>query len=296
MRWTSPWVSSSSSVSEAFENGLAPLVSGASGEHEDVSTFQARYGPWALVAGASAGLGEAFARALAARGLNLLLLARRAEALETLAGQLRQTYGVQVRHEALDVGRPDVAERALQLAAGVEVGLLVYNAAHSVIGPFLDNPLEEQLRVLDVNCRGPLALAHTLGRPMAQRGRGGLVLMTSLAGSQGGPLLASYAASKAFNLVLAEGLWAELGPRGVDVVACRAGATRTPGYASSRPKKSIRLMEPETVVERTLEALGHAPSLVPGALNAVAAFLLVRVFPRRAAIRVMGRATQALYG
>jgi uncharacterized protein len=266
------------------------------GEEWDVSAFGDRYGPWALVAGASAGLGEAFARALAARGLNLLLLARRKEALKALSVELGRTYGVAVRHDALDVGQPDLAERVTRLAAGAEVGLLVYNAAHSVIGPFVEHPLEEQLRVIDVNCRGPLTLAHGLGRSMAERGRGGLVLMTSLAGTQGGPLLASYAASKAFNLVLAEGLWAELGPRGVDVVACRAGATRTPGYASSRPKKSIRLMEPEAVVDKTLRALGHKPSLVPGALNALAAFLLVRVFPRRTAVRVMGRATQQLYG
>jgi uncharacterized protein len=265
-------------------------------EDGGVSTFRDRYGPWALVAGASAGLGEAFARALAARGLHLLLLARRQQALEALAADLRQKYGVEVRIEAADVGQPDVGERAKGLAMGVEVGLLVYNAAHSVIGPFLDHPLEEQLRVIDVNCRGPLTLAHRFGRAMALRGRGGLVLMTSLAGSQGGPLLASYAASKAFNLVLAEGLWAELRPRGVDVVACRAGATRTPGYASSHPKKSIRLMDPELVVEQTLQALGRRPSLVPGALNRLAAFLLVRVFPRRLAVWVMGRATKQLYG
>ena len=261
-----------------------------------MSEFRDRYGPFALVVGASTGLGEAFARALASRGLHLLLLARRQEALDVLAADLRRRYGVEVRVEAMDVGRADLGERAVRLAGGVEVGLLVYNAAYSVIGPFLDHPLEEQLRVIDVNCRGPLELAHLFGSAMARRGRGGLVLMTSLAGSQGGPLLASYAASKAFNLVLAEGLWAELSERGVDVIACRAGATRTPGYAASQPKKSIRLMDPEPVVEETLRALGHRPSLVPGALNKLAAFFLVRLLPRRLAVRVMGRATKQLYG
>ena len=258
--------------------------------------FRQRYGPWALVAGASAGLGEAFARALGARGLHLVLLARRQQALEVLAADIRSRHGVEVRLEAVDVGAADLGERVTRLTQGLEVGLLVYNAAHSVIGPFLQQPLEAQLRVLDVNCRGPLTLAHLLGRPMAQRGRGGLILMTSLAGSQGGPLLASYAASKAFNLVLAEGLWAEVAAQGVDVVACRAGATRTPGYASSQPKKSIRLMEPQVVVRQTLRALGRGPSLVPGALNRLAAFLLVRLLPRRTAIWVMGRATRELYG
>jgi uncharacterized protein len=261
-----------------------------------VSTFRERYGPWALVAGASAGLGEAFARALAARGLHLLLLARRQAELEALAANIRTEHGVEVRINAIDLALPTLSERVERLAEGADVGLLVYNAAFSVIGPFVDHPLEDQLRVIDVNCRGPVILAHRLGNAMARRGRGGIVLMTSLAASQGGPLLASYAASKAFNLVLAEGLWAELGARGVDVVGCRAGATRTPGYHSSHPKKSIRLMEAERVVEKALSALGRRPSVVPGALNALAAFVLGRVLPRRTAIRIMGRATHQLYG
>ncbi len=257
--------------------------------------FRERYGPWALVAGASAGLGEAFARDLAARGLHLLLLARRGEALERLAAELRSAHGVEVRTAAVDLGRADLLEVVGPLGAGLEIGLLVYNAAHSVIGPFLDRPLAEQVRVVDVNCRGPLLLAHALGGPMARRGRGGMVLMTSLSGSQGNPWLASYAASKAFNLVLAEGLWAELRARGVDVVACRAGATRTPGFAASRPKRSVPLQAPEQVAARALAALGRGPTVVSGGLNRLAAFAFGRLLPRRMAIRIMERATRRLY-
>jgi len=257
--------------------------------------FPERYGPWALVAGASAGLGEAFARKLAARGLSLVLLARRRQALEKLAADLRAAHGVEVRALALDLSRPDLGPAVEEAAAGIEVGLLVYNAAHSVIGPFVERPLAEQLRVLDVNCRGPLVLSHLLGGAMARRGRGGIVLMTSISGSQGGPFLASYAASKAFNLVLAEGLWEELAARGVDVVACRAGATRTPGYQASNPKRSVPLMESDDVAERALAALGRGPSVVPGALNRLAAFLFGRLLPRRVSIRIMGRATRRLY-
>lgn len=261
-----------------------------------MSAFRERYGPWALVAGASAGLGEAFARLLAARGLNVLLLARREETLARLAADLRRAHEVEVRTEAIDLARGDLAAAVERAAAGLEVGLLVYNAAHSAIGPFVERPLDEHLRVLDVNCRGPLALAHVLGGAMARRRRGGMVLMTSLAASQGNPLLASYAASKAFELVLAEGLWAELRGRGVDVLACRAGATRTPGYAASRPRRSVRLMEPEDVARQALDALGRGPSAVTGALNRVAAFALGRLLPRRASIGIMGRATRRLYG
>jgi short-subunit dehydrogenase len=261
-----------------------------------MKNLRERYGPWALVAGASAGLGESFARRLASEGFNLVLLARRREALEQLAATLASTHGVQVRIGAGDLSRPDLGASAEQLTADVEIGLLVYNAAHSVQGPFVDEPLADHLRVVDVNIRGPLILSHLFGSAMARRGRGGIVLMTSIAGSQGGPLLTSYAASKAFNLVLAEGLWAELRERGVDVVACRAGATRTPGYAASNPKASVPLMEPEPVVASALRALGHGPSVVPGALNKIAAFAFGRLLPRRASIHIMGRATRRLYG
>ncbi len=261
-----------------------------------MSGFRERYGPWALVAGASAGLGEAFARALAARGLNLVLVARRADALEALAADLRRAHPVEVRPAPLDLARPDAGAAAMRAAAGLEVGLLVYNAAHSAIGPFLERPIEEHLRVIDVNCRGPLVLAHALGGAMAARGRGGILLMTSLAASQGNPLLASYAASKAFDLVLAEGLWAELRGRGVDVLACRAGATRTPGYAASRPRRSVPLMEAGDVARGALAALGRRPSTVTGALNRIAAFAFARLLPRRASIQIMGRATRRLYG
>ncbi len=260
-----------------------------------MTAFRERYGPWALVAGASAGLGESFARLLAARGVDLVLVARRQDPLDRLAAELHGAHGVAVRAVASDLARADLPELAARLAAELEIGLLVYNAAHSVIGPFLERPLAEQLRVVDVNCRGPLVLSHVLGGAMAARRRGGIVLMTSLAGSQGNPWLASYAASKAFDLVLAEGLWGELRARGVDVVACRAGATRTDGFAASRPKRSVPLQAPEEVVARALAALGRGPAVVTGGLNRLAAFVFARLLPRRTSIRIMERATRRLY-
>jgi hypothetical protein len=261
-----------------------------------MNDFRERYGPYALVAGASVGLGEAFARRLAERGLNLVLIARRQDVLEQLAADLRTRYAIEVRTLAADLGQSDLRGLIERAVAGLTIGLLVYNAAYSVIGPFVDRSLDEQLRVLDVNCRGPLVLSHLLGTAMAERGRGGIVLMTSMAGSQGGPWLASYAASKAFNLVLAEGLWDELGERGVDVVACRAGATRTPGYAASQPRPSrVPLLDPDRVARMTLDALGRKPSLVPGAFYQFSAFVMNRLLPRRMAVRIMGRSTRRLY-
>jgi hypothetical protein len=262
-----------------------------------MSNFPERYGPWAVIAGASVGLGEAFARQLAKRGINLVLIARRQDALDSLAADLRAACKVDVRTLAADLARADLLTVVQAATADIAVGLVVYNAAFSTIGAFLDRPLDEHLRVIDVNCRGPLVLAHHFARAMTARRCGGIVLMSSTAGAQGGPWISSYAASKAFNTVLGEALWDELSASGVDVVVCRAGAVRTPGYESSKPRPSrVPLLEPNFVVERTLAALGRGPSVVPGLFYRFSAFLMARLFPRRMAIRIMGRATRKLYG
>ena len=258
-------------------------------------SFVERYGRFALVAGASSGLGAEFARQLAARGLDLVLLARRAELLAALADELRAAHAVEVRTASVDLGAPALLDGVRAATAGLEVGLVVYNAAHSLIGPFLSQPLADKLRIIDVNCRGPLVLADEFGRAMAARGRGGFIFMASMAAAQGSPLVATYAASKAFDLVLAEGLWDELRASGVDVLACRAGATRTPNYEASQPAGKVPTMEPAAVVTRALDRLGRAPSVVPGLFNRVGDVVMTRLLSRRAAIRLMGRATRRLY-
>jgi hypothetical protein len=260
-----------------------------------LSTFRDRYGPWALVTGASEGIGESFARALAARGLHLLLVARRPGPLEALADELRTTHGIQVRTATADVGRPDLLAVLDTLAGEDEVGLLVHNAAFSAVGAFLDRPLEDLLQVIDVNCRAPLAMAHHFARKMVPRGRGGVLLMSSLAGGQGTPMVATYAASKAFEIVLAEGLWDELRSAGVDVLACRAGPTRTPSYEASRPRKKVPMMEPGPVAEEALAALGRKPVVVAGRLNRAVNFVMQRILSRPAAIRFMGNNTRKMY-
>ena len=260
-----------------------------------MTDFRLRYGPFALVTGASEGIGEAFARELAARGLHLLLLARRPGPLEALAQVLRQAHGVQVRTLAADAGDPRLVPAVEALAGGDEVGLVIHSAAFSALGPFLDRSLEDLQKVLDVNCRATIALAHHFGRGMATRGRGGILLMSSLAGGQGTPIVATYAATKAFEIVLAEGLWDELGPRGVDVLACRAGPTRTPTFEASRPRKKVPTMESVEVVEEALRALGRKPVVVPGRMNRAVNFVMQRLLSRPAAIRFMGKHTRQMY-
>lgn len=262
--------------------------------------FRSRYGPWALVAGGSEGLGAEWARQIAARGVNLVLVAERADPLEAFAAELARTSAVETRAVVADLARPDVMEILAPYTGALEIGLLVYNAAHSVIGPFLGVPLAEKLRTLDVNCRGALVLLDAFAPGMVERGRGGILLVSSLAGLQGSALVGTYAATKAFDQVLGESLWEELRGAGVDVLALVAGATRTPGYERSRPRRAGAfappLADPAAVVAEGLAALGRGPSRVAGRRNRMLGAVLQRLLPRRTAVRLMGRALRAQYG
>ncbi len=263
-------------------------------------TFSQQYGPWAIVAGASEGIGASFAHALASRGLNLVLVARRAPPLVALATDLETRHGITVLPLALDLGEPDGVAGLLAATSEREIGLLVWNAALSVMGPFLDQPLDAHLMELEVNVRSPLTAVHALGGRMVARGRGGIILLSSLSGMQGTALVANYAATKAWNRVLAEGLWWELGKSGVDVLACVAGATDTPGYRGSAPRAgsdgNVPVQSPDQVAAEALAALGRLPSIITGGRNRLAAALLARFLPRRAAVRLMGRTMDRMYG
>ena len=257
-------------------------------------TFREKYGPYALVAGGSYGLGEAYAEALAEREMNLVLISRAKEKLEATAKRLKEKYSVDVKTVPADIGD---FERVKSLIAGinVSVGLLVYNAACAPIGLFENTGEEDLARTAAVNVKGPLLLAKFLSAPMIQNRRGGIVLMSSLVGSQGSPKLAAYAATKAFNAVLAEGLWKELKPHGVDVIGCVAGAILTPGYRQaekSRPAPGT--LEAREVAEQTLRALGKGPIVIPGSTNKIARFLMARILSRKAAINMMAKNTGGL--
>jgi len=263
------------------------------------SDFRERYGPWGLVAGASEGIGAEFARQIAARGLNVVAVARRPELLDRLADELCSGFGVEVRTLSTDLADSGAASLVRETTRDLEIGLLVYNAALSPIGAFLDQDVGTLLKTLDLNCRTPLALAHAFGRDMVARGRGGMLLMSSLSGLQGSPLLATYAATKAFDLVLGEALWEELRDSGVDALAFCAGATRTPNYEATAPRSLSRfapaVMEPAPVVTEALSQLGSAPSAIAGRANRVTSWLMQTLLSRRRAIEIMGRATRAMY-
>jgi short-subunit dehydrogenase len=254
-------------------------------------SFAERYGAWAVVTGASSGIGEEFARQLAKRGLSVVLCARRKDRLDVLAADLRKAHGVEARTLELDVGKPDFIATLNEAIAGLDVGLVVSNAGFGEKGPFLESSLARDLQMLDVNCRASLLVAHEFGKKLAARGRGGLIFTSSTAAFQGLPFTAHYAATKGYGLQLAEGLWFELKPHGVDVLALCPGPTDTEGPRRTGvdPKKvPVKMMSVEPVVRAALAGLGKVPVVVPGATNRLA-HLLVKLTPRRVATEIAGR-------
>ena len=256
--------------------------------------FKTKYGPWALVAGASEGLGAAFAEALADRGLNLFLIARTHNKLEALARRLENLYGVDIIVHSLDLA-DFKAVKAYMSKQKESIGLLVYNAAYSPIGYF-ENITEESLeQIIDVNIKTPLLLTKHVSKEMVKNRQGGIVLMSSLAGNQGSPKIATYAASKAFNAILAEGLWNELKKHGIDVLASCAGAISTPGYKNAQNTKDAPgTLSAKQVAESTLKALGKEATVIPGFTNKLAHFFMNRIFPRKWAISIMDKNTKDL--
>jgi len=267
------------------------------GENYDRQTFQSRFGPWALVAGASDGIGESFARQLAERGLNLVLLARREALLEEVAARLRAEHGIQTRVVVADLTGDDLDERVARGTDDLDVGLLVYNAG-AVHGArhFHEQPVDHALGLVALNCRGPVLLTHRLGNRMRDRGRGGILLLTSMTALSGSSYTATYAATKSFDLILAEALWHELKPQGVDVMAVIAGATLTPSMLTSNESFAAYpgAMQPDDVAAGALANLGRGPSWVAGKANREAAQGLSPA-PRPALINGMSQATATLY-
>lgn len=260
--------------------------------------FSHQYGPLALVTGAAEGLGEAFAAELAQRGVNLMLVDVNAAGLRRVADRLDRK--VVVDTFVCDLAEPDAVER-IAAATVTPPGLVVSNAAIAPMGVLHLTPADALLRSIDVNVRTPILLARRFLPDMVRRGRGGLVLLASMAGFHGSPGLAAYAASRAYNRALGESLWGELRPHGVDVLALAPGPTDTPGFRRSRPTpgRGPRVAPAAEVAREALDALAsprRGPVLVPGVGNRLSSALLDRVLPRATAARVVHLGLSRLYG
>jgi len=238
-----------------------------------------RYGEWALVTGASAGLGMEFARALARDGVSCVLTARREDRLSKLAAELQQQYGVGTRTLAIDLAEPDGAERLAHAVSDLEIGILVNNAGFGYAGRF-DRLETARLRdMIQVNCVAPVVLTSLILPSMRVRRRGAVVITGSVAGRQPMPLHSVYSATKAFDLLFGEALWVEMKDAGIDVLVIEPGSTQTE-FQEVAGELAHPGEAPERVVAVAFEALGRQPSVVSGWLNWVRANLAGRIGSR----------------
>lgn len=255
-----------------------------------MTSFRDRYGSYALVTGASAGIGEEFARQLAQRGLNLVLVARRQEKLDELAAALTASAGVQVRTVALDLVADDAVAALLSATESVDLGLVVLNAGTLSLGPFLDRPLDEHVNLMNLNAVVPMQLSYAFGNRLKSRGRGGLVLVASIAGEHPTPYEANYSASKAYVSTLGQALHVELAPAGIDVTVLAPGLVDTPmtqNAPADVTSGTLPITGPEPVVRAALDGLGKRAFVIPGALNK-AIDLALRLAPRSVGVSRVG--------
>jgi short-subunit dehydrogenase len=264
---------------------------------DKAASFVGKYGPWALVTGASRGLGAEFARQLAARGLNLALAARSEDRLKGLARMLEREYNITVKIIAIDLSREDLLDPIKKAVDSLEIGLLVNNAGLSTVGPFLDMNADYLLSQFHTNARAALVLTRHFGEKMAARGRGGVIFLSSGSALHGAPFSANYSGTKAYNLMLAEALWAEWRPLGVDTLGFIAGLTRTPGMEANglKPNLLVPLGRPDKVVRRALKALGKKPSDADGIRNRLG-YKIFDLAPRSFSTSILGKLMDAMFG
>lgn len=246
--------------------------------------LKAQYGEWAIVTGASSGIGLELATQLAAAGFNLILNARNEDPLLKVAQQLK-SHNIEVKSVVADLSDKDGVEKMIQSTRGLKVGLLINNAGYGTSGLFVDASLDSEINLLRVNCEAVLALTHFFAQQFKQQGRGGIIFLSSLVAFQGVPYAANYAASKAYIQSFAEALAVELKPFGVDVLAAAPGPVET-GFGQRANMKMDNAMSPDQVGVSILAALGKQTNIVPGLLSKVLTYALSTA-PRFMKVKIM---------
>ena len=245
-----------------------------------------RYGPWALITGASDGIGKALATGIAAQGINVVLAARSQDKLHILAAELAAAHGIETMVLPVDLADPGAADTVEDLTGRLDIGLVVLAAGFGTTGTFLETALTEELELIAVNITAVMRLSHTFAGRLAARGKGGIVLFGSIVGWQGVAGQANYAASKAYVQGLAEGLHDELKARGVDVLAVAPGPVDS-GFGARAGLTMTSATTTEVVATATLNALGRRRTVIPGARGKFLTAALTPL-PRRVRSLILG--------
>ncbi len=257
-----------------------------------MNEFKEKYGSWALITGASSGIGAAFAKELAGKGISLVLVARRKAVLDLKAAELQDVYGVEVKTVELDLTEDGAVEKLAEISKDIDIGLVIPNAGMITYGSFVKTPLEDQQKLLKLNIMVPMQMAHIFGQRLAKRGKGGIIMISSTFAYQAVPYFGNYAASKSYILYLAEALHYELADKGVKVVALSPGLTDTemPGkIPMDFSKMPMKIMKPEAVVKTAFKGLSHdKSSIVAGGMNKMMAAMSQRMMTRSGVASMFG--------
>lgn len=252
--------------------------------------FNAQYGPVALVTGASSGIGKSYAQLLAAKGLDLLLVARRVDQLEALKAELEAAHSITVSVLAADLSQINSVDLVVEAASGLDIGLLVNNAGFGLKGSHHKLSEQDLADMLNVNCFTPMQLSHRFIPGLLKRGRGGLLFTGSVEGLMGFPNSAAYSGTKAFVQNFAESLWGELEDKNIDVLVLKPSSTDTEALDKQRVDRSklAGIMTPDEVAQIGLDNLKNGPVVIAGEQNSEI-FLGIQQMPRRDALRMMGQ-------
>jgi len=255
------------------------------------------YGPWALITGASRGVGAEFARQLAAAGLNIVLVATNEPLLQTRATEIEHTFGVKTRVIALDLSLRDKVDALAAQTDDLEIGMLINNAGISTVGPFMTQTPDYLSRQIDINNRAGVLLTRHFASPMKSRGRGGIVFVSSGSAQHGTPFSANYAATKSYYKILAESLWYELRPAGIDVLGFLLGATRTDGWTGQAPKPDwlVPVGDVAPAVADALRALGRRPTIANGFMNKIG-YSFMNIVSTAQAVKILGASMNKMFG
>jgi short-subunit dehydrogenase len=257
-----------------------------------------KYGPWACVAGAGEGLGKAFSEGLAKRGFNLILIDHKVDLLDSLKISLESSYQVEVICLHLDLAEKNSVETILETINNQQCRLLIYNAAYGPVKPFLSNTSAEIDRYLNVNIVTQLHLIHQFINSF-QAQSAGVLMVSSLAGFRGTQFVIPYAATKSFIWNMAEGLHYEFKKTNLDFSVCVPGATDTPNFRSTNPRKNLfapTSQNPSLVAEEALNQFGKKLFIIPGTSNKISHFVLNRLLPRRIASGIHNATMKKMYG
>jgi len=259
-----------------------------------MNNYKEKYGEWALITGASSGIGEEFARRLAQQGMNIILVARRRNLLSKLALEIKQNFKVKTLIVCLDLTKDESYLKLFDKVGDREIGLLINNAGFGSIGQFDKIDTEHEMSMVKLNCVAPTVITHYFVEPMIERKKGAIIFLGSVAGFYPVPFMTTYAATKVFNSYLGIALWFELKKHNIDVLSLNPGGTTTGFQRIAKTTTGPFVRTPHEVVTTALKSLGKRHSVIDGFPNKIMVGFS-KIVPSKLLVTITGNLSQRLY-